>query len=144
MKYIIFILLTLTVVFIYFYYNKKLEIIKKQLFLTRNQYSAARTRYDDSKKSTENLSVKFSIPKYKGGKLKANSYVYLAPIVSSNFLSHMDKDTEIGILDCAEFNNETWFYINLPNLNNINNRGWVNSKDISIFFSSSSSIYKAN
>lgn len=144
MKYIIFILLTLAIVCIYFYYNKKLEIIKKQLFLTRNQYSAVRNRYDDSKKSTENLSVKFSIPKYKSGTLKANSYVYLAPIISSSFLSHINKDTEIGILDCAEFNNETWFYINLPNSNNINNRGWVNSKDISLFFSSSSSIYKDN
>ena len=144
MKYIIFILLTLIIVFIYFYYSKKLELMKKQLFLTRNQYSIVRNKCDDHKKYTENLSIKFSIPKYKGGTLKANSFLYLSPIISSNILQHLDNDTEVGILDCAEFNNETWFYINIPNKNNINSRGWVNSKDISIFFSSSSSIYKSN
>ncbi len=144
MKYIIFILLTLGIIFIYFYYNKKLELLKKQLFLTRNQYSVVRNKYDDCKKDTENLSVRFSIPKYKGGTLKANSCLYLSPLISSNILAHIDKDIEVGILDCAEFNNETWFYINIPNRNNINNRGWINSKDISIFFSSSSSIYKSN
>ena len=144
MKYIIFILLTLSIVFIYFYYNKKIELMKKQLFLSRSQYSTIRSKYDINRKYTENLSIKFSIPKYKGGTLKANSFLYLSPIISSNILLRLDNDTEVGILDCAEFNNETWFYINIPNRNNINNRGWVNSKDISIFFSSSSSIYKSN
>ncbi|MGN0026257.1 MAG: hypothetical protein ACI33I_04555 [Clostridium sp.] len=143
MKYIIFILLTLIIVFIYFYYSKKLELMKKQLFLTRNQYSIVRNKYADHKKYTDNLSIQFSIPKYKGGTLKANSFLYLSPIISSNILLRLDNDTEVGILDCAELNNETWFYISIPNKNNINSRGWVNSKDISIFFSSSSSIYKA-
>lgn len=143
MRYIIFILLILSIVFIYFYYNKKIELLKKQLFITRNQYSIIRNKYSDHKRDPENLLVKFSVPKYKGGTLKANSIIYISPIVSSNILARIDNDTEIGILDCAEFNNETWFYINIPSKSNINNRGWVNSKDISIFFSASS-IYKTN
>ncbi|MDV4152679.1 hypothetical protein R0131_17770 [Clostridium sp. AL.422] len=144
MRYIIFILLILGIAFIYFYYNRKLEIIKKQLILTRKQYSAVRNKYDTSKKSIGSLSVKFSIPTYKGGTLKANSYIYLSPYISSDILNCMKFNTEIGILDCAELNNETWFYINIPSSNSINNRGWVNSKDISIFYSTSSSVAKAN
>ncbi len=144
MRYIIFILLIIAIVFIYFYYNKKIELLKKQLLITTNQYSIIKNKYGNHKKDSESLLVKFSIPKYKGGTLKANSILYIAPITSSSILSRIDNDTEIAILDCAEFNNETWFYINIPIKGNINNRGWVNSKDISIFFSSSSSIYKAN
>ncbi|MCF0147896.1 MAG: hypothetical protein HUJ77_05800 [Clostridium sp.] len=143
MRYIIFILLILSIVFIYFYYNKKIELLKKQLFITRNQYSIIKNKYGYQKKVSENLLVKFSVPKYKGGTLKSNSILYISPITNSNILARINNDTEVGILDCAEFNNETWFYINIPNKSNINNRGWVNSKDISIFFSSSS-IYKAN
>ena len=144
MKYIIFIFLVLAIVFIYFYYNKKLELVKKQLLLTTNQYSVIRNKYDNSKKSLGNLSVKFSIPNYKGGTLRANSNLHLSPLASSDILKCLSLNTEIGILDCAEINSETWFYINIPSENSINNRGWVNSKDISIFYSNSSSMSKVN
>ncbi|MBE6052424.1 MAG: hypothetical protein E7212_00710 [Clostridium sartagoforme] len=144
MKYIIFILLILGIIYIYFYYSRKLELIKKQLILTRNQYSVVRNKYDDTKRSTENISVKFSIPTYKSGTLKAKSYLYISPLISSNILKCIDLNTEVGILDCAEINNETWFYVNIPSSNSINNRGWVNSKNISIFFSSSSSVTREN
>lgn len=144
MKYIVFILLVSSIIFIYFYYNRKLELLKKQLILTRNQYSIVRDKYDSSKKSLGSLSVKFSIPTYKGGTLKANSNLYLSPIMSSDILKCINVSTEIGILDCAEIDNETWFYINVPSGNSINCRGWVNSKDISIFYSGSSSVSKTN
>lgn len=142
MKYIVFILLISGIVFIYFYYNRKLELLKKQLILTRNQYSVLRNKHDNSKKNLGDLSVKFSIPNYKGGTLKANSTLYLSPLKSSDILRYVTLNTEIGILDCAEINNEIWFYINIPGGNIINTRGWVNSKDISIFYSSSSSMTK--
>ena len=144
MKYLIFLLFILGIVFLYFYYNRKLELIKKQLILTRNQYSIVKSKYDGSKKSAEKLSVKFSIPSYKAGILKANSYLYLSPLISSNILNQITLNTEVGILDCAEINTETWFYINIPSNSSINNRGWVISKDISIFYSTSSSMTKVN
>lgn len=144
MKYIIFILLASGIIFIYFYYNRKLELVRKQLILTRNQYSVVRDKYDNSKKNLGSLSVKFSIPNYKGGTLKANSKLYLSPLTSADILKCVNINTEIGILDCAEINNETWFYINIPSGNSINNRGWVNSKDITIFYSGSSSMSKVN
>ncbi|MGG7060220.1 hypothetical protein ACQPUY_17255 [Clostridium nigeriense] len=144
MKYIIFILLISCLVFTYFYYNKKIELLRKQLLITRNKYSVVRNKYDNSKKSISNLSVKFIIPSYKGGTLKANSRLYLSPLLSSEILKEINYSTEVGILDCAEINNETWFYINIPSSSNLNCRGWVNSMDISIFYSRSSSISKVN
>ena len=95
---------------------------------------------NNSKSKTKNLLISFSIPKYKTGTLKAKSYIYLSPLINSHILNCIDINTEVAILDCAELNNETWFYINIPNRNNINTRGWINSKDISIFYSNSSSI----
>ena len=139
MKYLIFILLILCIAFLYFYYNRKLELIKKQLILTRNQYSLSKNK-NHSKSKPENILVSFSIPKYKNATLKAKSYIYLSPLINSHILNCIDINTEVAILDCAELNNETWFYINIPNRNNINTRGWINSKDISIFYSNSSSI----
>ena len=142
MKYIIIVFLILFIVFLYFYYNRKLELIKKQLILARNQSFLSKNKNSNYKKKIEDLSVNFSIPKYKAGTLKAKSYIYLSPISSSHILNCVDINTEILILDCANLNNETWFYVNIPNLSNINNRGWVNSKDISIFYTPSASVAK--
>ena len=144
MKYIIFILLISCLVFTYFYYNRKIELLRKQLLITRNKYSVVRNKYDNSRKNISNLSVKFIIPTYKGGTLKSNSRLYLSPLFSSDILKEINNSTEVGILDCAEVINETWFYINIPSSSNLNCRGWVNSKDISIFYGGSSSVTNVN
>ena len=86
------------------------------------------------------ISIKFVIPSYKGATLKNNSNLYISPLITSHILNSFNSNIEIAILDCAEVNNETWFYVNTPSTNNINCRGWINSNDISIFYSNSSSI----
>ncbi|WP_288222542.1 hypothetical protein [uncultured Clostridium sp.] len=144
MKYFVFILLISILVFTYFYYNRKLELLKKQLILTRNQYLSLINKYNPNRKSLNNINIRFNIPNYKGGTLKANSKLYLSPLLNSDILKETNSNIEVAILDCAEIDSKTCFYINIPSSNNINCRGWVDSKDISLFYSDSSSISKVN
>lgn len=144
MKYLIFLLLILSLAYTYFFYNRKLELLKKQLMLTTTKYSSTKNKYNNDIRSSNNISIKFVIPSYKGATLKSNSKLYISPLLTSNILNSFNSNIEIAILDCAEVNNETWFYVNTPSKDNINCRGWINSNDISIFYSNSSSINKVN
>lgn len=144
MKYLIFLLLILSLAYTYFFYNRKLELLKKQLMLTTTKYSSTKNKYNNDIRNLNNISIKFVIPSYKGATLKSNSKLYISPLLTSNILNSFNSNIEIAILDCAEVNNETWFYVNTPSKDNINCRGWINSNDISIFYSNSSSINKVN
>ena len=144
MKILTFFILILIIVGGYFYYNKKIELLKKQLMITRKQYSIIKDKYSNDKKLSEKIFIKFSIPNYNAGTLKSNSSLYLSPTNSSTIINNINTPTEIGILDCAQVGNDKWFYVNIPCRNSINNRGWVNSEDISIFYTNSSSITKNN
>lgn len=144
MGYFIFILLISITTFGYFYYNKKLELLKKQLLLTRNQYLSLTNKYANNKKTLNSVSIHFAIPNYKGGTLKANSKLYLSPLLNSDILKETTSNMEVAILDCAEIDTKTSFYINMPSNNSVNCRGWVDSKDISLFYNPSSSISKMN
>lgn len=144
MKYLIFILLISTSAFLYFYYNRKLDLLKKQLMLVRSKHYISKNTYSNTENNLNNITIKFSIPIYNRGSVKANSKLYLSPLLNSNILKEINSTMEISILDCAEINNETWFYINTPSNNNINSRGWINSNDISIFYSNTSSLDKTN
>lgn len=140
MKYIIFVLLISGLIFTYYYYNKKIELLRKQLMISRRK---SYNSYSSTKRlNTEKVIVKFSIPTYKSCSIKPSTNLYLSPLNSSIVLKTIISSIEAGVLDCADCNNETWFYVNIPSSDDINCRGWVNSKDISIFYSSTSSISK--
>lgn len=144
MKYILFILLIVLLVATYLYYDRRLALIKKQLMITSNQYNIIRNKYDTFKRPENNLSIRFINPSYKSGIIDIDSKLYIAPIDSSQILRKTNIRMEVIILDSAEINSQTWYYVNLPIDNCINCRGWINSKDISIFSSESSSLIKSD
>ncbi len=144
MKYILFILLIVLLVATYLYYDRRLSLIKKQLMITSNQYNIIRNKYDTFKRPENNLSIRFINPSYKSGIIDIDSKLYIAPIDSSQILRKTNIRMEVIILDSAEINSQTWYYVNLPIDNCINCRGWINSKDISIFSSESSSLIKSD
>lgn len=144
MKYILFILLIVLLVATYLYYDRRLALIKKQLMITSNQYNIIRNKYDTFKRPENNLSIRFINPSYKSGIIDIDSKLYIAPLDSSQILRKTNIRMEVIILDSAEINSQTWYYVNLPIDNCINCRGWINSKDISIFSSESSSLIKSD
>lgn len=128
----LFISLILCILFLYLYYNKKIDMLRKQLIINRNKYSSLKKSNNINKAKTSKLLINFTTPQSKSGTLKAQSNIYLSPLFDSYILKSINTDTNVLILDCAELNNETWFYINLPESTSINSRGWVNSNNLSI------------
>ena len=128
---LLFILLISCIAFLYLYYNKKIDMLRKQLIINRNKYSSLQKNNINRNRNSK-LLINFTSPNSKSGTLKAQSNIYLSPLYDSHILKSINIDTDVLILDCAELNNETWFYINLPESNPVNSKGWVNSKNLSL------------
>ena len=128
---LLFILLISCIAFLYLYYNKKIDMLRKQLIINRNKYSSLQ-KTNINRNRNSKLLINFTSPNSKSGTLKAQSNIYLSPLYDSYILKSINIDTDVLILDCAELNNETWFYINLPESTPVNSKGWVNSKNLSL------------
>ena len=128
---LLFILLLSCIAFLYLYYNKKIDMLRKQLIINRNKYSSLQKNNINRNRNSK-LLINFTSPNSKSGTLKAQSNIYLSPLYDSYILKSINIDTDVLILDCAELNNETWFYINLPESTPVNSKGWVNSKNLSL------------
>lgn len=128
---LLFILLISCIAFLYLYYNKKIDMLRKQLIINRNKYSSLQKNNINRNRNSK-LLINFTSPNSKSGTLKAQSNIYLSPLYDSYILKSINIDTDVLILDCAELNNETWFYINLPESTPVNSKGWVNSKNLSL------------
>lgn len=128
---LLFILLLSCIAFLYLYYNKKIDMLRKQLIINRNKYSSLQ-KTNINRNRNSKLLINFTSPTSKSGTLKAQSNIYLSPLSDSHILKSINTDTNVLILDCAELNNETWFYINLPESTPVNSKGWVNSKNLSL------------
>lgn len=128
---LLFILLISCIAFLYLYYNKKIDMLRKQLIINRNKYSSLQ-KTNTNRNRHSKLLINFTSPNSTSGTLKAQSNIYLSPLYDSHILKSINTDTDVIILDCAELNNETWFYINLPESTPVNSKGWVNSKNLSL------------
>ena len=128
---LLFILLLSCIAFLYLYYNKKIDMLRKQLIINRNKYSS-RQKTNINRTRNSKLLINFTSPPSVSGTLKAQSNIYLSPLYDSYILKSINIDTDVLILDCAELNNETWFYIDLPESTPVNSKGWVNSKNLSL------------
>lgn len=149
MNFILFILLLLassSTTYLYFSYERKILLLKRQISITLKQYDLLKDKNkfikDNEKKLDEPLKVRFSIPSYRSGIVNSNSDLFIAPLSNSNILRNLKESTEVSILDFSEVNNDTWYYVNIPNFNNINSRGWINSKNFTVFYGVSENLTK--
>lgn len=154
MKYILFFIPLIGIAVGYFYFDYKLALARKQQMIASNQYNALRANYKKLAKNrsatnsrvnnNNNLSVKFLTPKSKAGITNPNISLYLAPLYDAPTIKNINIRMEASILDSAELNNETWFYVALPIDSNINTRGWINKSDFSTIYSNSKNVSKSN
>lgn len=149
MRLFLFILLLLassSTIYLYFSYERKNLLLKRQLSITLKQYNMLKAKNkvirDNEKKLDEPIKIRFSIPSYRSGVVGSNSNLFIAPLNDSNILRTLKESTEVSILDFSEVNSDTWYYVNLPNFNNINSRGWINSKNFTVFHGVSENLTK--
>ncbi|WLF69302.1 hypothetical protein Q6375_15225 [Clostridium septicum] len=140
MKYLLFIALISGLVGTYFYYDHKLALTRKQLMIASKRNNKLKSRA--TPKKNLDIKINFSNPNSKIGLTNINTNLYLAPINSSPIIRTIKIRMEVQILDAAETNSQTWYYVNLPIDSNINCRGWLNSTDFSILYSDSTNITK--
>ena len=126
----------------YLYYERKMAITKKQLFLMSKQYKTMRNECKNSFYSNKNIVIKFLVPTSEKALTNNNVNILLAPIYNAPIVNSLKIKMEVSLLDCALLNDNTWFYVSLPLDTKDNCRGWINKNDISITYSSSQSLIK--
>ena len=123
----------------YFHYEKKLDIAKKRILRTSNQFNSIRNEYRNTLTKNQNINIQFLTPTAKSAITNSNTTVFLAPITDSPKVKILNIKMEVKILDSAIINNKTWFYVNLPIDSNYNCRGWINRDDFSFIYQQSQS-----
>lgn len=140
MELIIILILIAALVGMYLYFDYKFSMLRKKLMLTSNQYNKMSKNYNKIKRQASGIEVKFSTPTSKIGITTNRANVYLAPMVSSPLIKKLNIRMEVNILDKADLDSETWYYINLPVDTNLNCRGWIKENDFSILENNSKAV----
>lgn len=142
MKYVIFLILILCIVFIFISFDKKVAILKKQLLVANNQNTSLRAKVANYSSDRECVQIKFFMCPCNTGLINSNCNVFIAPLRSSCILNKSPVKMEVKLLDKAHVRGENWYYVSLPLDSNINSRGWVNENDFASFYNSSTNIIK--
>ncbi|GAA0181595.1 hypothetical protein SH2C18_41080 [Clostridium sediminicola] len=132
---ILLILIIVSIVFFNFYkLEKKVSFQKRQLLLLKRENNDLKSKFmiATTSNDSEQLIVQYEKPNFSNGTTSTNCKLYSAPIVNSNILSGVLKNTPLQIQDSAFSSNKLWYEVNLPSRNRINSKGWVEDKDIII------------
>ena len=142
MKYVIFLILIVCIIFIVISFDKKIAILKKQLLVANNQNTSLRVKIANYSSDREYLEIKYLMCTNNMGLINSNCNVFIAPLRSSCILNKSPVKMEVKLLDKAQIKGENWYYVSLPLDSNINSRGWVNENDFVSFYNSSTNIVK--
>ena len=143
MKYILFLVLLISIVsLIVVYYTREQSILRHQLLVANSQNTTLRSKLSKYTKNKDSIKVKFITPNNHMGIIKKESNILIAPLEDSMILHKNKIKMEVRILDKAEVANTSWYYIALPVDENINSRGWVKHSDFSLFYNDSKNIIK--
>lgn len=113
---------------IYFYYDNKTSLLKRRLVSLSSQYAKLKEN-SLTQCSTKEIKAKFTTPSITSALLNKDSKIYFAPSFDYPVLFTSSEDIDIEILDSVFIDSLIWYYISLPT-STINNRGWVQEKDI--------------
>ncbi|SHF09199.1 hypothetical protein [Clostridium fallax] len=127
---------------LYLYFDKKLASTRQQLLFTSRKYKDLNDKFNSDSKSQNNIYIKYSNPTSETGITNDNVLVLLAPFHKAPLVNEIKKSLEVIILDQADVNNQSWYYIALPIHTNINSKGWIKKTDFNIILDNSSSIIR--
>ena len=143
MKYILLLVLISAVIsIIIFYYTRQQSILRHQLLVVNSQNTKLKSKLSKYTNNKNSIKLKFIKPNTHMGIIKKESNVLIAPIDESILLHKNKIKMEVRILDKADVENVSWYYIALPVDENINSRGWVKQSDFSLFYDDSKNITK--
>lgn len=125
--------------YMFFYFDSKLKVYKRQLLAVNNQMLKAQSKPSSSEtfKPQTNLpkdiQITYAKPTYKYGITQPYTAVYLAPVENSYIVNKLKDKIQVEIIYEAEINKGIWFFISLDIDSNINSKGWVRKSQLSMY-----------
>ena len=118
----------------YLFFNSQLLSMKQQLHLTSRSYKNLKDDMINRNKVESKITVRFNNPNSNIGFIDSKNKVkvFLAPYNYSPIINEVKEKIQVRILDEAEANNDTWYYVNLPINTNVNSKGWIRKRDFNL------------
>lgn len=111
-----------------YYFSNKLAVQKRQIFVLKKQYNDfknAKTPFAKGK-----IEIKYVTPDISSSTIYTNCNLFISPLKNSPLIRTLEKGTFITLIDSAEINNEKWYEVSIDTIDNINSKGWIQSKYI--------------
>lgn len=130
--------------YMFFYFDSKLKVYKRQLMAANNQVTKTQGKPSSDTLKTQSTTPKevqivYNAPTYKYGITLPYTAVYLAPVENSYIVNKLKDKLQVEILYEAEINKQTWFFISLGLDTNVNSKGWVRKAQVSMYIDDSTS-----
>ncbi|MDF2502938.1 hypothetical protein [Clostridium sp.] len=106
---------------------------KKQIMLLVRQNINLKDKVNNETLILDNVTIFYSVPKYKYGAVSNSCNLYIAPIKKYVILCKLSSNMKLKILDCAKIDNNIWYEVQFQSQDNINNKGWMEAENIIIF-----------
>lgn len=135
----IFFTISLSLLIFIIYTNKKIITLKEKLIASNRQVNALKSKLAPI--NTINVHLTFLKPSAKGGIIKENSHLRLAPYRDSHLLHKNKIKMEVYIIDEVKNNQTYWYYVALPLDSNVNSRGWICEEEFSTLYDNSKLSY---
>ncbi|WP_125154126.1 hypothetical protein [Clostridium rectalis] len=121
----LFILLISVSVYISYYFNNKITNQRRQFIVLKRELNTLKNRLNNEKSTYNSLNIQYKYTSLKNGVTLNECPLYLYPSNTAIVLSTLRINTFIEIKDSAQVNNELWYEISVPSLNQINSKGWI-------------------
>ena len=119
----IFLIISLSILIFIIYTNKKIVTLKEKLIASNRQVTALKSKLAPI--NTISVHLTFLPTSAKGGIIKENSHLRLAPYRDSHLLHKNKIKMEVYIIDEVKNNQTYWYYVSLPLDSNVNSHGWI-------------------
>ena len=119
----IFLIISLSILIFIIYTNKKIVTLKEKLIASNRQVNALKSKLAPI--NTISVHLTFLPTSAKGGIIKENSHLRLAPYRDSHLLHKNKIKMEVYIIDELKNNQTYWYYVSLPLDSNVNSHGWI-------------------
>lgn len=121
--FVIFVTISLSILIFIIYTNKKIVTLKEKLITTNRQITALKSKLAPI--NSINIKLIFLNSTARGGIIKENSHLRLAPYRDSHLLHKNKIKMEVYIIDEVKNKQTYWYYVSLPLDSNVNSHGWI-------------------
>lgn len=130
--FIIFLLFAGALFFVYYKYDSTVANQKKQLMLLSKQNKDLKNKLNYKNTKYANIKVKYTQIAYSEGVVNSKCNLNLAPIKNYLSINNLEKDMKVNIIDSANILGTLWFRVQLNTDENINSKGWISEKNLTL------------